>query len=113
MIQPMNKHMNKHMFRHFVGAAALAGMLGAASVSARAQPGISVATCEADFQALLAAIRINRESSIAEIERQIGETTPDRHPALNELKEAAWMQEEHERRQADQFHRDCLKAAKP
>ncbi|MEK9755382.1 MAG: hypothetical protein VW338_19510 [Rhodospirillaceae bacterium] len=61
---------------------------------------------------MLAAIDANLKAAVAELDRQIAESEADKHPALVALKEAAWMQEERERVQADHFRRDCLKAAR-
>lgn len=91
--------------------AAWAISLAAAGLPAAARSTVSAATCEADFEAMLAAIDANRESAIREIERQLAEAAADKHPALKDLREAAWMQEEAERVQASHFRRDCLKAA--
>jgi hypothetical protein len=73
---------------------------------------LTPAVCEADFQAMLAAITANRQAAVRDLERQIAEADPERHPALKELSEAAWTEEEHQRIQADHFRLDCLKAAK-
>jgi len=90
----------------------LAGVivLGTAPVSSA---DLTPAVCEADYQAMLVAIADNRASAVREIDRQILETPPEKHPALNDLKEAAWMQEESERIQAHRYRQDCLKAVRP
>ncbi len=59
---------------------------------------------------MLGAIEQNRISSLAEIERQLAEASADQKAALEDMRESVWMQEEQDRRQADFFRRDCLKA---
>ena len=83
-------------------------LLGTPAAAAELTP----AACEADFQAMLTAIAANRQTAVQDLERQIAEADPERHPALKELREAAWTEEEHQRIQADHFRQDCLKAAK-
>ncbi|MBT6095625.1 MAG: hypothetical protein HOH04_12140 [Rhodospirillaceae bacterium] len=59
---------------------------------------------------MLGAIEENRVSSLAEIKRQLAEASADQKVALEDIREQVWMQEEQDRRQADFFRRDCLKA---
>ena len=61
---------------------------------------------------MLGAIEENRVSSLAEIKRQLAEASADQKVALEDIREQVWMQEEQDRRQADFFRNDCLKAAK-
>jgi hypothetical protein len=84
-------------------------VLAAAPVSSAE---LTVQICEADFQAMLISIGENRASAVREIDRQLLEAPPEKHPALKDLKEAAWMQEESERVQAHRYRTDCLKAVK-
>jgi hypothetical protein len=100
----------KNWRRRWPKLAAFAVLLLVAAPAPAAE--LTPAVCETDFQAMLAAIAANRQAAVQDLDRQIAETDPERRPALKELREAAWTEEEHQRVQADRFRLDCLKAAK-
>ena len=70
------------------------------------------ARCQADYNDMMASIEQNRVDGLAEINQQLAGATADQKAALEEIRETVWMQEEQDRRQADFFRNDCLKAAK-
>lgn len=67
--------------------------------------------CHVDFHDMLAAIEANRDSALAEIKRQLASATAEQKTRLMDLHEQVWTQEEMDRRHADLYRRDCLRAA--
>ena len=68
--------------------------------------------CDEDYKELLTEIKNNRNLSIVEINRQLGEAVGDQRASLEAMREQTWDDEEGQRAQASQMWRDCIRAAK-
>ena len=60
---------------------------------------------------MIQAIEQNRNAALLEVASQMVSATPDQKHGLEAMRESIWMQEEQDRRHADFYRRDCLKAA--
>lgn len=70
-------------------------------------------TCEADYNAMIAAAEQNRKKSISEIEYALGRTTDDETAVrLQEELEKSYEMEESFRNMASGSYRDCVSFVK-
>jgi hypothetical protein len=78
-----------------------------------AQAEVTMATCEADYNAMLTEAEHNREKSVAEIEFALGRETDDEAAArLQEDLEKTFETEEQFRNLASVGYRDCVRFVK-
>lgn len=83
------------------------------SITSPAQAEVTMATCEADYNAMLAEAEQNRVKSITEIEFALGRETNDEAAArLQEELEKTYETEEGFRNLASVSYRDCVRFVK-